>query len=238
MKDLVIINNDTPVTTSLKVAEVFGKEHRNVIRDIRDVIKQAGGMLKNEQTPMFEETTYIHEQNGQTYPMYYLNRDGFTLLAMGFNGKKALNFKLQYIKAFNRMEEKLKQLLSEGKNQIWFEVRQQAKDTYKDLGSVKKLFIEYARHQGYDGENKYIYSNLAIKTNQFVGLPKRGGRDSGTIPQLNVLSIIENGMRETLIHGMDEGLHYTRIIAKVDIWLDKFRKESYIDSYLNTQLLK
>ena len=66
----------------MKIAEVFGKEHRNVIRDIRDVIKQAGGMLKNEQTPMFEETTYIHEQNGQTYPMYYLNRDGFTLLAM------------------------------------------------------------------------------------------------------------------------------------------------------------
>ena len=120
----------------------------------------------------------------------------------------------------------------------WAEVRQQAKNTYKNLGSVKKLFIEYARHQGYDGENKYIYSNLAIKTNQFVGLPKRGGRDSGTIPQLNVLSIIENGMRETLIHGIDEGLHYTRIIAKVDIWLDKFRKENYIDSYLNLQLLK
>ena len=121
---------------------------------------------------------------------------------------------------------------------LWSEVRQQAKDTYKNLGSVKKLFIEYARHQGYDGENKYIYSNLAIKTNQFVGLPKRGGRDSGTIPQLNVLSIIENGMREILIHSMAEGLHYTRIIAKVDIWLDKFRKDSYIDSYLNTQLLK
>ena len=64
-------------------------------------------MLKNEQTPMFEETTYIHEQNGQTYPMYYLNRDGFTLLAMGFTGKKALQFKLQYIDAFNRMEEML-----------------------------------------------------------------------------------------------------------------------------------
>ena len=105
-KKLVTVENNQPVTTSLKIAEVFGKEHFHVIRDIRGLINQMKGVSKIGDTPMFQETTYIHEQNGQTYPMYYLNRDGFTLLAMGFTGKKALEFKLKYINAFNEMEKK------------------------------------------------------------------------------------------------------------------------------------
>lgn len=58
---------------------------------------------------MFEETTYINDQNGQEYPIFIMNRDGFTLLAMGFTGKKALKFKLDYIAAFNAMEKALKE---------------------------------------------------------------------------------------------------------------------------------
>lgn len=57
---------------------------------------------------MFAETTYINEQNGLSYPMFVMNRDGFTLLAMGFTGKKAMRFKLDYIAAFNAMENALK----------------------------------------------------------------------------------------------------------------------------------
>ena len=93
------------LTNSLLVAEVFGKEHRNVVRDIKNLLD--GGVLKNEQTQMFEETTYINEQNKQSYPMFIMNQDGFTLLAMGFNGKKAMEFKLKYIEAFNRMKKEI-----------------------------------------------------------------------------------------------------------------------------------
>ena len=57
---------------------------------------------------MFEETEYINEQNGQAYPMFLMNRDGFSLLAMGFNGKQALKFKMDFVCAFNKMEETLK----------------------------------------------------------------------------------------------------------------------------------
>lgn len=98
--------NDQAVTSSLLIAEKFGKSHDNVLRDIRNLIK--GGVLKNDETPMFEETTYINEQNKQAYPMFLMNRDGFTLLAMGFTGKKAMQFKLEYIKAFNSMEAQIK----------------------------------------------------------------------------------------------------------------------------------
>lgn len=102
MNELVIMHDRQAVTTSLRVAEVFGKEHRNVLATI-------GGLLKNQHTQhMFTKSTYVNEQNGQSYPMYYMNRDGFTLLAMGFTGKKALQFKIQYIKAFNSMETQIK----------------------------------------------------------------------------------------------------------------------------------
>jgi phage regulator Rha-like protein len=59
---------------------------------------------------MFFKTSYIHPQNKQSYTEYLMNRDGFTLLAMGFNGKKALTWKLKYIAAFNEMEQKLETL--------------------------------------------------------------------------------------------------------------------------------
>lgn len=108
MTGLVYRGKDNqPLTNSLLVAETFGKEHRNVLRDIKNLIE--GGVLKNELTPMFEETTYMSEQNKQIYPLYVMNQDGFTLLAMGFNGKKAMEFKLKYIEAFNAMKKQIEQ---------------------------------------------------------------------------------------------------------------------------------
>ena len=121
--ELVFIKNNQALTDSLKVAEYFGKPHNDVLKAIRKLIDeirglgnfshtplidQMGGVLKIGETPMFKETTYIHEQNGQVYPMYYMNRDGFTLLAMGFTGKEALKFKLAYITKFNEMEKLVK----------------------------------------------------------------------------------------------------------------------------------
>lgn len=77
MEDIVFRGaNDQAVTSSLLIAEKFGKSHDNVLRDIRNLIQ--GGVLKNDETPMFEEATYINEQNKQAYPMFLMNRDGFT----------------------------------------------------------------------------------------------------------------------------------------------------------------
>lgn len=104
MNNLVEIINEEVVTTSKQVAEVFGKNHQHVMRDIRNLIEQVGGPKLDGE--MFVEDTF--ENRGKHYPMYIMNRDGFTLLAMGFTGAKAMEFKLQYIEAFNRMEAELK----------------------------------------------------------------------------------------------------------------------------------
>ena len=137
-KKLVVIENNQALTDSRIVAERFDKEHRHVLESIRAIIKQAGGVPKIGQTPMFAESTYINEQNGQSYPMYLMNRDGFSLLAMGFTGKKALQFKLKFIDAFNRMEEQLKSLAISQHDQRWLETRQLGKKTRKILTQAIK----------------------------------------------------------------------------------------------------
>lgn len=128
---LVVLDGMQPVTDSKTVAEYFGKNHRDVLKAIRELVGQMGGVRKISQPPMFAETNYINEQNGQTYPMFKMNRDGFSLLAMGFTGKKALKFKLRFIDAFNKMEAKLKQLAVEGKDQRWIDTRINTKVSHK-----------------------------------------------------------------------------------------------------------
>ena len=104
MNDLVFKGqNDQVVTTSLKVAEVFEKEHKHVLDAVRKLFTAENSAVKQ----MFQESTYLNERN-QSQPMFVMNRDGFTLLAMSFNGKKALEFKIAYINAFNNMEAELK----------------------------------------------------------------------------------------------------------------------------------
>ena len=104
MNELVFIGqNDQVITTSLLVAETFEKEHRNVLKSIRKLMSATNVAVAQ----MFDETTYVNEQ-GKEQPMFVMNRDGFTLLAMGFSGEKALEFKVKYINAFNKMEAELK----------------------------------------------------------------------------------------------------------------------------------
>lgn len=102
MKQLVVIQNNQIVVSSKDLAEHFNKDHKNILRDIREILS-----AQNRANEFFQEESYSY--NGRRLPMYLMNRDGFSLLAMGFTGKKALQWKLKYIEAFNEMEETLKQ---------------------------------------------------------------------------------------------------------------------------------
>lgn len=104
-KNLVSVNDGKVVTTSLQVAEHFQRPHKDVLSSIR----------KLDCSPIFQERnfslSFYHSKllNGgyKKQPMYYITRDGFTFLAMGFTGKIAARFKEAYINAFNEMERKL-----------------------------------------------------------------------------------------------------------------------------------
>ena len=102
MREIVLsMQSGEPVASSRQVAENFGKEHKDTLESIRQILAAENSATKS----MFYETTF--ENRGKQYPMYLMNRDGFTLLAMGFTGKAALEWKLKYIAAFNEMEKKL-----------------------------------------------------------------------------------------------------------------------------------
>lgn len=103
MNDLVFVGqNDRVLTTSLKVAEIFGKEHSKVMRDITNLYCSDDFRAAN-----FGGSSYTSEQNKQ-FPMYEMTKDGFTFLVMGYTGKKAAAFKEAYINRFNEMEAELR----------------------------------------------------------------------------------------------------------------------------------
>jgi Rha family phage regulatory protein len=92
-----------PTTTSLDIARHFGKRHAHIMDTIRALLEQLPPEHQPNFRPMFIEVALGQGATRQD-PAYRITRDGFTLLAMGFTGKKALQFKLAYIDAFNKME--------------------------------------------------------------------------------------------------------------------------------------
>lgn len=104
MNNLVFIDNNRVITDSLTVAETFNKRHDNVMKDIREI-----GCSKEFNLLNFEEVEYQDSKN-RTYTKYLITQDGFTLLAMGYTGQKAMEFKEKYIKEFRRMQQQLNQL--------------------------------------------------------------------------------------------------------------------------------
>ena len=101
MDHLTTINNGQVVVSSRQIADDFEKRHDNILRDIETLRKDS---LK------IEEMFHYHQEPdtyGRMQKSYLMNRDGFSILVMGFTGQKALEWKLKYIEAFNRMEKML-----------------------------------------------------------------------------------------------------------------------------------
>ena len=99
MQELINIKDEEAVTTSLRVAEIFGKQHKHVLDKIQQIINDSA----EKSAQCFKKSKY-RDQSGKQNTMYYMNRDGFTFLVMGFTGKKANDWKWKYIEAFNQME--------------------------------------------------------------------------------------------------------------------------------------
>lgn len=107
---IVHAQNGEVFANSRDVAAFFSKRHRDVTEAIDNLIKAEGELgVRN-----FRHTPYVEASNGQTYRSYDMDRDGFTLIAMGFTGGKALKWKLRYIEAFNAMEAELRRIATSG----------------------------------------------------------------------------------------------------------------------------
>ena len=203
MDELVYLERDEAVCSSLDVSRSFGKRHDKLISEIRRMYSDLIGKVnvQNGGAKFFFEATY--ENRGKQYPMYLMNRDGFSLLVMGFTGKKALDWKLKYINAFNQMEN----IIREKQSQSWIETRTFGKLSRKAETDVIKQLVEYAKQQGSEhADMLYMtYSKLANKT---VGVTNR---DTATAKQLMNLSVTENIILKVVEDGINQQLHYKEI---------------------------
>lgn len=167
-------NEEKLVTTSLMVAEKFGKEHARVLRDIRELECSEKFRVGN-----FAESSYTNSQN-KKQPMYEMTRDGFSLLVMGYTGKEAMKFKEDFIDAFNVMEEELKRIYTE--RQQW--------QIERDKGVViRHILTDTIKMKIADSPNKRFaypnYTNMIYRT-LFGKNAKELEEEYGVKPRENV----------------------------------------------------
>ena len=149
-ESLVIIKENKLITTSLMIAKVFNKKHFHVMEAIRNLECSEEFRQSN-----FRLTFYIDIQ-GKKQPMYEVTKDGYSMLAFGFTGKKATFWKEKYIKTFNKMESKLRELMCDDRNSIgWKKKRIKSKEVRSGFCKTIEHLIEYAKSQGSEHANHY-----------------------------------------------------------------------------------
>ena len=211
--DLVAIRDKEAVCNSLEIAEHFGKEHRNVLRAIDDLRET---LLKIEQPSKKFIPSKRKANDGQYHRLYLMNRDGFSLLVMGFTGKEALEWKVRYIEAFNKME----QLLAMKQTQVYQETRAYQKEIRKQEADTIKLYVEYAIKQGSSNAARY-YSSLSRLADKAAGIECR---NHATLQQLNNLALVENIITQCITSGIELQEPYKNIYCACKAKLEQFSK--------------
>lgn len=206
--NLVFAQRNGAYTSSVSIAEYFGKRHKDVLEKI-DQLNYKIKNLAAEKTATkleFKEQTYIDER-GKTNRCYFMNRDAFTLLVMGFSGEKSLKWKIKYITAFNKMED----ILIERKTKRWEEQRLEVKITRKLESDQIQIFVNYAKSNGSKNADKYYthFSNMANKYAQI------NNRDFSDFKKLKNLEIIENVIKKELTELISKEYEYHKIFDMV-----------------------
>ncbi|MGJ8729316.1 Rha family transcriptional regulator [Listeria aquatica] len=145
MNGLVVLKDHQAVTSSLNVANIFGKQHKDVLKAIRNIKIDQRNFAQ-----MFKESSEP-DSYGRDRKVIYMNRDGFTFIAFGFTGAKADEFKLKYIEAFNEMEQYIKKQLDTSNlspelqmfNQMFLAVanaEREAKEAKTEINDMKMIF--------------------------------------------------------------------------------------------------
>lgn len=199
--DLMIFEHkEHAVVSSRYVAENFKKQHQHVTQAIEKLISE-NSLVKS----MFIRNYYDTER-GKTYKEYLMNRDGFSLLVMGFTGKEALEWKLKYINAFNQMEA----FITERKSSEWLITRKQGKLIRRAETDTLANLAEYAEAQGSRNMRSKVYTIYSNLVNGLVGI-KAGQRDIVPFKKIYVIAFLEDMILHTVDEEMQKGTHYKEI---------------------------
>lgn len=212
--ELVTISRNNAVVSSLMVAEHFHKRHDNILKNIENL---TGNLLNFKDVKrLFFRTTYI-DAKGESRPMYLMNRDGFSLLVMGFTGQAAMEWKLKYIAAFNKMES----VINERRTIDWQNTRRAGIIARKSETDVIKQLAEYAKTQG-SKHSQMLYMTYSRLANGTVGIKKR---DTANIVQLNRLADVERAILVIIRKGMTAGKHYKQIYQDCKTWANGYMEQ-------------
>ncbi|EOJ48717.1 rha family phage regulatory protein [Enterococcus faecalis EnGen0361] len=215
MENLVITKNQQAVTTSLQVAATFNKNHRDVLAAIDDLKE---GVAENY-ADLFYEDSYIHPQNKQKYRQIIMNRDGFTLLAMGFTGQKALKFKLKYIEAFNQMEKEIQQpKLPTSQRELALLALSANEETNERVDVIEKEVADLKNNQKIDAGD---YSYLSRRVHQRVAEVAKGFGKITKEQRGKLYKDINSGIKQITGVGSRSQLrekHYETVIEYINDW--------------------
>lgn len=174
----LVNENGVVYATSRQIASDFEKDHKHVLDSIRETIKNLTAENSSvNYKDYFIEDTYV--SRGKQYPQYKLTKDGFTLIGLGFNGAKALKFKIAYINEYNQMEQQLREietvintkgvLTEEDYANVNFSTAQRVKKTFINSQDIQKdyeRFITYSR-KSLDTKKRIKRLNQIIDTLKF-----------------------------------------------------------------------
>ncbi|EOH8749782.1 Rha family transcriptional regulator [Enterococcus faecalis] len=216
MNNLVIMKDQQAVTSSLQVAETFGKEHRAVLKAIDD-LKEG---LAQKYADLFCEDTYIHPQNKQAYRVVYMNRDGFTLAVLGFNNtQKVLEFKLKYIEAFNQMEKEIQQpKLPTSKRELAMLALSANEETNERVDVIEKEVADLKDNQKIGADD---YGYLSRRVHQRVAEVARGFGKITKEQRGKLYKDINSGIKQITGVGTRSQLrekHYPIVIEYINDW--------------------
>lgn len=231
MKDLVIMHDQQAVTTSLKVAEIFEKKHQHVMESIRKLTVENSTVRK-----MFVEDSYLNSRN-QQQPMYYMNRDGFTLLAMGFTGSKAMEFKLKYIEAFNKMEQIVRQELPQTPEEKLALTMQVTLRLDKRVGKLEKSIDEIQNKSEIDSDQRY---KLWVARNK-KAIEALGGKESNAYKDKalsrKTFRSLEHSLKKKFVISRYEDLkkeNFDEAIETINKWYPPYELQCEIEE-MNAQ---
>lgn len=223
---MIFERREQAVVSSRNVAERFGKRHQEVLYAIEGRACDCNGKgckkcsfrgyqqlgilqeeinSKSHLSKMFMKSYYKDSMN-RTQREYLMNRDGFALLAMGFTGKEALEWKLKYINAFNQMEA----FITERKSSEWLMTRKQGKLIRRAETDTLANLVEYAEKQGSQNMREKVYNIYSQLVNKLVGIEK-GQRDSVPFKTISVIAFLEDMILHTVDEEMQKGTHYKEI---------------------------
>ncbi|EAJ8950309.1 phage antirepressor Ant [Campylobacter coli] len=181
MSALIPINNvnvvfevvgDEIFANSLQIAEVFEKDHSNVLKAI--------DKLPNDEfkSSNFKYDSYFDKKSEQRR-MINLTRDAFSLLVMGFTGEKAYKWKVEFIKAFNEMKKRLRNIEYEKHDKLAF---RQSLGYKSQLAQQKEHYENKIKALQYDLEHKKELSfKRKLSKEELLELRKILARDYGMI---------------------------------------------------------